>query len=419
MMRKQVKVLMFGWEFPPLHSGGLGVACEGLVRGLVNMQAKIYFVLPKKVDGISLRADQSFYKFIFANEKIDDISNIKVKIINSLLTPYLSSSEYIARHQKSILSQNGNVVYGLNLFEEVMRYKEEAIKIARQEDFDVIHAHDWLSFPAGIVAKQITGKPFIAHIHATEFDRTGGGERGVNNEVYNIEKQGFDLADKIIAVSNFTKNKVIKHYQINPEKITVVHNAVEKEDLHCSLPIQSKLNKKIILFLGRITIQKGADYFLKAAKKVLEVNPDVYFIIAGTGDMESQIIEETASMGISDKVLFAGFVQKEKLAHFYKMADLYVLPSISEPFGLTPLEAITCGTPALISKQSGVSEVISHCLKVDFWDTDQMANQILAILEYSELKEELQKKGGEEVQKFNWNNSARKCIDIYQSLINN
>lgn len=420
-MKKFLKILMFGWEFPPFHSGGLGVACEGLIKGLSSLKIKVCFVLPKRVDGISLKADPFFYKFVFANElKLKLSTNLKVKTIDSFLSPYITSDEYLSFYEKLILTGGKKNIYNSNLFEEVLRYGKEAVAIALEEDFDIIHAHDWLSFPAGIEAKKISRKPLVVHIHATEFDRTGGS--GVNQQVYEIEKQGFKTADKIIAVSNFTKNKVIEHYGIEPDKIIVVHNAVEQKGVayfNNNFHQLKRAGQKIVLFLGRITIQKGADYFLRAAKKVLEKNQNVFFIIAGTGDMERQIIEEAAVMGISDKVLFTGFIKEENLTELYQMADLYVLPSVSEPFGLTPLEALTYGTPVLISKQSGVSEVLSHCLKVDFWDIDEMANKILAVLEYSELKEELRDYGGLEVKKFSWQDSAQKCLDIYQSLIRN
>ena len=418
-MKSSLRVLMFGWEFPPFNTGGLGIACEGLVKGLSDLEIKVNFVLPKKVDGISLNANPFFYKFIFASDsKINLKNNLKIKIVDSLLTPYITSREYQTAYEKSLISGDKKSIYSYNLFEEVLRYGQFATEIALEEDFDIIHAHDWLSFPAGIEAKKATGKPLVVHIHATEFDRTGG---NVNQQVYEIEKQGFQEADKIIAVSNFTKNKIIEHYGINPQKIIVVYNGVTQIDtssIKNSLNGLKRTGQKAVLFLGRITIQKGADYFLKAAKKVLEKNQNVFFIVSGTGDMERQIIEETAAMGISDKVLFTGFIKNEDKVEIYKMADLYVLPSISEPFGLTPLEALNCGTPVLISRQSGVSEVLSHCLKVDFWDIDQMANKILAVLEHSELKKELQNNGGQEVEKFNWYDVAQKCIQVYKEALN-
>lgn len=409
---------MFGWEFPPFNSGGLGTACKGLVKGLSNLKIKVCFVLPKKVDGLS-RAENALYRFIFADKiKLKFRDNLNIKTVDSILSPYVTSSSYKSSYEKTILPNNKNNIYSSNLFEEVLRYGREGAAIALEENFDIIHAHDWLSFPAAIEAKRVTGKPFIAHIHATEFDRTGG--IGINQRVYEIEKMGFEAADKIIAVSNFTKNKLIEHYGISPDKIIIVHNGIEQRSSLFSKNDLSALKRpgvKTVLFLGRITIQKGADYFLKAAKKALEKNENILFIIAGTGDMERQIIEEAAAMGISDKVLFAGFIKEANLVEIYQMADLYVLPSISEPFGLTPLEALTCGTPVLISRQSGVSEVLSHCLKVDFWDINEMANKILAVLEYSELKEALSYNGAEEVKKFNWEDSARKCVEIYTEVL--
>lgn len=415
-MSNSLKVLMFGWEFPPFNSGGLGTACKGLVKGLSNLKISTTFILPKKVDKNALSSFPLF-KVVFANEKFKIQKNLKIREINSFLSPYITSKGYQTAYEKLLMKESS--IYSSNLFNEVLRYGKEGREIALAENFDIIHAHDWLSYPAGIAAKKATGKPLVVHIHATEFDRTGGGN-GVNQQVYEIEKEGFQQADKIIAVSGFTKNRLIEHYGIDSNKITVVYNAIEQRDLSSvtsDLKELKKTGQKIVLSLGRITIQKGIDYFLKAAQKVLEKNKNVFFIIAGTGDMKTQLIEEAASMGISDKVLFVGFVKDENVTEIYQMADLYVMPSVSEPFGLTPLEALTCGTPILISKQSGVSEVFSHCLKVDFWDINQMANKILAVLKYNELKEELSYNGGKEVKKINWIDSANKCIEIYREVL--
>lgn len=417
---KELKILMFGWEFPPFYSGGLGVACKGLVKALCGLKTKVIFVLPKKIDNIFLEADPFFYKFIFADEFKNLNTNLKIKAIDSLLSPYITSQKYQHLYKEFFLSGSKKNIYSPNLLEEVLRYGDRAVEISLEEEFDIIHAHDWLSFPAGIEAKKNSGKPLIAHIHATEFDRTGG--LGVNQQVYEIEKQGFEAADKIIAVSKFTKNKVVEHYGINPNKITVIYNGIEQwgNDVFFKKNFEGikKGGQKIILFLGRITLQKGPDYFLLAAKKVLEQNPNVFFIMAGTGDMEVQIIEEAASMGIADKFLFTGFIEEDNLTELYQMADLYVLPSVSEPFGLTPLEALVRGTPVLVSKQSGVSEVLYHCLKVDFWDIDQMANKILAVLEYNELKEDLSEYGQKELWKFSWQDSAQKCLEVYKEVLN-
>jgi glycosyltransferase involved in cell wall biosynthesis len=253
-------------------------------------------------------------------------------------------------------------------------------------------------------------------VHATEFDRTGG--NGVNQVVYNLERQGMHLADSIIAVSNFTKNKIVEHYGINPDKVQVVYNAIEFNGNHFSHEhFGIKKGNKVVLFMGRITLQKGPDYFLYAAKRVLEVDPNVRFIIAGSGDMATRMIEKAAELGIADKVLFAGFLRGPDIDKAYQMADLFVMPSVSEPFGLTPLEAMRNKTPVLISKQSGVSEVINNCLKVDFWDIDKMANQIIGTLKYQEAHDSLRENGFCEVQKFNWDEPARKCIDIYRKVL--
>lgn len=405
-----MKVLMFGWEFPPFNTGGLGTACYGLTKGLNKKGTEVIFVLPH-ADPL-IKSD--FVKIMSA-----DVSKGLKKIgINSLIKGYMDSKEYHTEYQKDFIrfgNKKNSIIYGENLFEEVQRYAEKARFIATLEDYDVIHAHDWMTYLAGIEAKKVSGKPLVLHIHATEFDRTGDNP---NQYVCDIEKIGFDFADKIVAVSNFTKNKVINHYGIDPNKIEVVHNAVEFNDnKFCKEEFKIKDGEKIVLFLGRITIQKGPDYFVYAAKKVLDINPNIKFVIAGSGDMEPFIIEKVAEMGISDKVLFTGFLRGKDIDRAYQMADLYVMPSVSEPFGITPLEAMRNNTPVIISKQSGVSEVISHCLKVDFWDIDQLANKIVSVLNYPELQECLVENGANEVKKFNWELPAEKCIEVYKNCV--
>jgi len=403
-----MKVLMFGWEFPPFNSGGLGVACEGLAKGLAFLGVKVIFVLPKKMN-----CHHPNFKIIFADE-----NNIEFKAINSLLRPYITSQSYKQTAQKIGL----NNIYESDLFKEVLRYGKLAERIARAEIFDIIHAHDWLSFPAGIMAKNVSGKPLVVHIHATEFDRAGDNP---NPFVFAIEKIGMEKADAIIAISNFTKNKIVENYGIEPSKVSVVYNAINQNyfDQTLSGPNQlfelKKAGKKIVLFVGRITLQKGPDYFLKAAQKVLQFNKNVVFVVAGTGDMERQIIEMAAAMGIADKFLFAGFLKGEDLKKAYTAADLFVLPSVSEPFGLVALESLTLKTPILVSKQSGVSEVIQNALKTDFWDTDEMANKILACLTYQGLGTTLQEESFREMEKLSWEKSAQKCIDIYRSVLTN
>lgn len=386
---------MFGWEFPPHSSGGLGTACYGLTKSLSKLNIDITFVLP--YDG-GIEAD--FLDILPAR--------IRIREINSVLRPYLTSSTY-ASHIKGRKYRPS--MYGESLFEEVYRYSELAKKIAEDEGFDIIHCHDWMTYRAGINAKAVKNRPLVVHVHSTEFDRTGG--NGVNQTVYSIEKEGMEKADIVIAVSNFTKGKIVQHYGISPDKVIVVHNAVEpKEDRHFEI----RKFDKVVLFLGRITLQKGPEYFVYAAKKVLEHDPDVKFIMAGSGDMEAFVIEKAAQLGISRNLLFSGFLQGDDVDRAYKMADLYVMPSVSEPFGITALEAISNGTPVLISKQSGVSEVVVNCLKADFWDIDDIANKILAVLNYRVLHNTLKEHGYIEIKKFNWDIPAKKCLDIYQRL---
>ena len=401
-----IKVLMFGWEFPPYNSGGLGVACLGLTQALARERIDISFVLPKKLD-ISSNA----MRIIFA----DALSSIiRFRVIDSTLSPYLTPQSY-----NGSKFDDKEAFYGTTLFEEVRRYALAGARLAMKETFDIIHAHEWLSFPAGIEAKRVSGKPLIAHVHATEFDRTGG---NVNQHVYEIEKEGMEKADRVVAVSDFTKNIIVNHYGIEPSKITVIHNGIEKEDYHV---IPSTLKKfkekgtKIVLFVGRITLQKGPDYFLRAAQKTLSYKPNVLFVIVGSGDMKEKIINQAAELGISNNVLFTGFLRGEELSSVYQAADLFVMPSVSEPFGLASLEALAHGTPVLISKQSGVSEVITHGLKVDFWDIDEMTNKILAVLDNQPLFQTLKEEGSKDLNKISWQEAAQKCISLYSQLLVN
>ncbi len=393
---------MFGWELPPHNSGGLGIACYGLSKALTEKKREIIFVLPKKLEN----TDSDFLKIVDPG-----VSYKRTYKFNSPLYPYVTERKYNSTFF------NLQEVYGNNLLEEVLRYAEFGAVVAEEEEFDVIHAHDWLSFGAGINAKRKSGKPLVAHIHATEFDR-GGGE-GVNDIVYRLEKDGMEQADKVIAVSNFTKNIIVKHYGISPEKIEVVHNGVDSsgEASVFSLPHKIKEEgKKLVLFVGRLTLQKGPDYFLKAAKKICAYSDDIYFVISGSGEMEQFLIEETAKERLSDRIIFTGFLRGTELKEIYRMADLFVMPSVSEPFGITPLESLVNGTPVLISKQSGVSEVISHALKVDFWNVDDMADKILAALSYNSLSHCLVEHGRKEAVEATWNNAAKKCINIYDAL---
>jgi glycogen(starch) synthase len=400
-----MRILMFGWEFPPYNSGGLGVACFGLTRALAEFDLQITFVLPRRVS-----VSAPFLKMVFADNKV------KMLPVDAMLSPYMTQVEY-----KYARFLDGSPIYGSSLFEEVLRYASMASDVAKNEEFDVIHAHDWLSFLAGVEAKKVSGKPLIVHVHATEFDRSG---EHVNQAIYNIEKEGMEQANKIIAVSQFTKDIIVSRYGISPDKIEVVWNGIDQADYYDQPSEQynnimrfKELGFKIVLFVGRITMQKGPDYFLDAAKKVLECEPNTVFIIAGSGDMENQIMMQAASLGISDKVLFPGFLRGAELNKVYKAADLFVLPSVSEPFGIVPLESVINGTPVLISKQSGVSECLTHSLQVDFWDTDEMANQIVSVLYHTSLKECLRDNSQKEIKKLTWHEAAKKCAKIYHNVV--
>ncbi len=422
---KNIKVLMFGWEFPPFNSGGLGVACQGLTRGLARQGTEILFVLPK-IYG-TLEGD---YMQILSAEKYDkenkEKKRIRFKIVDSILKPYLTSPAYI--RERSRIDQSTHKIqipdasedlYGSDLFSEIKRYSIHAKNIALLEDFDIIHCHDWLTFPAGITAKKIAelrglNTPLITHIHATEFDRTAGHP---NQYIYDIEREGMHLADYVITVSEYTKNIIIKHYGIDPEKIYIVHNAIDFEESRISEQFKIKDHHKIVLFLGRMTIQKGPDHFLRIAKRISEIDDSVRFVMVGSGDMSNQIIEESANLGIGDKVLFSDFLNGEDVDRAYRMADVYVMSSISEPFGITPLEAMKNSTPVVISKQSGVSEILKNCLIVDFWDVDLMTTKILSILHNPEFRNHLSEEGLKEVKLLNWDRSANKCVELYKKVL--
>lgn len=400
-----MKVLMFGWEFPPYNSGGLGVACQGLAYALASQGVELVFVLPKKIG-----VHGSSFRFRFA-----DVAGMSIAEIDSLLVPYITSGQYTVLVNG--VSPNGP--YASNLFAEVKRYAYMARAIAKSEAHDVIHAHDWLSFGAGIAAKKVSGKPFVAHVHATEVDRTAG---NVNEYIYYREKEGVAIADRVVAVSDFTKHVLVDKYGVPERKVEVVHNGIDanKYDVGGSGPTGiSKLKDlgyKIVIFVGRITIMKGPDYFVKAAKKVLEYYPKVMFVMVGSGDMEGQVMREAAELGISNKILFPGFLRGRELSDAYKSADLFVMPSIAEPFGLTPLESLIHGTPVLISKQSGASEVLKNALKVDFWDVDDMADKILSVVSHKSLRNELAINGKRDAYSCNWDSAAEKCIRIYNSF---
>ncbi len=423
-----MKVFMLGWEFPPFISGGLGTACYGLTKALDQLGIKVTFVLPKRVNTryathVNLLTPDSLESV--ASFECEELKNVKFMAISSSLKPYSRPNvpqknleqtfkQKMLNSSFDLTEQCGSGIdYCGDMYTEVHRYAAIAARLAENEQFDIVHAHDWMTYPAGIAIAKMSRRPLVIHVHSTEFDRSG---ENVNQMIYDIERAGMHAADKIIAVSYFTRSIIISRYGVSGEKVEVVHNGVERNGNTCRSLTRTGIEKgeKIVLFLGRITMQKGPEYFLQAAKRVLGVMENVKFVMAGSGDMMHRAIELAAELGIGNKVLFTGFLRGEDVNKIYKMADLFVMPSVSEPFGLVPLEALDNDVPVMISKQSGVSEVLTHALKVDFWDIDEMANKIIAVLKYPPLGITLRNYGNFEVRKLRWKDSAAKLARIYE-----
>jgi len=424
---------MLGWEFPPFITGGLGTACYGLTKAMDQLGIEVTFVLPRIVEGkyvthVKLLTPSSQREA--SSFGVGELKNVKFRTLDSPLQPY-STPDVYRRRIEEILRQKqkihggtvssasqliGGIDYACDMYTEVHRYAALAAELAKTEEFDIVHAHDWMTYPAGIVVAAISGKPLVVHVHSTEFDRSG---EHVNQMIYNIERQGMERANKVIAVSFYTRSIIISRYGISGEKVEVVHNGVERNNNNDWSLDESGIKKdeKIVLFLGRITMQKGPEYFLRAAQKVLEVMDNVKFVMVGSGDLMHRAVEMAAELGIGQKVLFTGFLRGEDVQKIYEMADLYVMPSVSEPFGIAPLEALNHDVPVIISKQSGVSEVLTHALKVDFWDVNEIANKIIAVLKYPPLQVTLRDHGGFEVRKLRWKDSAAKCAKVYEEML--
>ncbi|PKP18396.1 MAG: 4-alpha-glucanotransferase [Bacteroidetes bacterium HGW-Bacteroidetes-21] len=426
-----MKVLMFGWEFPPHITGGLGTACFGLVKGLARHNVQMIFVVPRLFG----EEDQTYSKMLSASDvEINErnfsyssyIEHLQKIEINSTLLPYVypedfarmmsSETEYIHGIElpstfKAKYQFSGK--YGTTLYEEVSRYAMIAEVIARENPHDIIHSHDWLTYPAGIAAKKASGKPLVIHVHATEFDRSG---ENVNQFVFDIEKKGMEEADRIITVSNLTRNIVIERYGISPDKVFTVHNAVEPVELKEIDQIRG-FDEKLVTFLGRITYQKGPEYFIEAAHKVLKRTENVRFVMAGSGDMLNKMIRRTAQLRIGDRFHFSGFLKGDDVLRVFSMSDVYVMPSVSEPFGISPLEAMRSNVPVIISKQSGVSEILTHAIKVDFWDTDALADAIHALITYNGISDMFRKYVKTEVESLKWENAAYKVKEVYLSAL--
>jgi glycosyltransferase involved in cell wall biosynthesis len=429
-----MRVLMFGWEFPPHISGGLGTASYGLTRGMTAMDdMEVIFVVPKAWGD----EDQSVVRLIGANNIPVAFRQVYYKgfkrhvekiEVSSKIVPYTDPEDFwkLTRSEVSGIStfvhtnDEGKIdfsgKYENNLMEEIHKYSVVAAVIAADNEFDVIHAHDWLAYPAGIAAMQVSGKPLVIHVHATDFDRSGG---SANPDVYRIEKSGMDAASKIITVSNLTRDIVINRYNIDPSKVETVYNAVEPVNTSGDMHTFKAFDEKVVTFLGRITLQKGPEYFIEAAYKVLKVMKNVRFVMAGSGDMMERMIKRAASLRITDRFHFTGFLRGNDVFTMLSLSDVYIMPSVSEPFGISPLEAMQSNVPVIISKQSGVAEILTHAVKVDFWDIDAMADAIYGILTYPALSQMFIRNGKEEVIKLKWDNSAMHVRKIYNEVVSN
>ncbi|MCX8189759.1 MAG: glycosyltransferase family 4 protein [Candidatus Diapherotrites archaeon] len=392
---KKFHVLMLGWEFPPFKSGGLGTYLLGFTKALSSLNTKITFIMP--YTGKSIKYD--FIDIIQAN-------GVEFFGVSSKLTPYITLPVE-SKYKRSI-----DVIYGWHFFDEVRYYNNRAIEIGSKIDCDIIHCHDWMTYSAGIALKRVLKKPLVVTIHSTEYDRTGN--LFPNTEIMHIERLGLLEADAIITVSEYEKRQLVDRYGINPNKITVIYNAIDL-DKYKRMNIEKMFNDKIVLYVGRLTIQKGVEFFIDAAKKVLEKNKNVRFVIVGTGDQMPYLMQKSVDLEIADRIHFVGF--ESDVSKYYSIADVFVMPSVSEPFGLTALEALACEVPVIISKQSGVSEVIRNCLKIDFWDVNGLANKILALLSYKPLNEELKERAKAEILRYrNWNDVAKDCLNVYYSV---
>ncbi|HEY7111961.1 MAG TPA: glycosyltransferase family 4 protein [Thermoanaerobaculia bacterium] len=425
-MTGAMRVLMFGWEFPPQFSGGLGVACEGLVRGLLQTGAEVVLVLPRyphrKSSG-KLRILEALDEPAPAPSRSLPAGGLRpaalrVRRVATAIRPYPESAAAETSREEIGLSREGPStaeaapsLYGPNLATEVLRYAARAAAIARRERFDVIHAHDWMTFPAGLEARRVSGKPLVVHVHATEYDRAGDGG---NPFVREIEREGVARADRVIAVSRYTAQRLGREYGVPRRHLRVVHNAIdagrrERRDL-------ADGDAPLVLFAGRVTWQKGPEYFVEAAARVARELPEARFAVAGSGDRLLALRERVRQLGLERRVLFTGFLPPGELDRLYRRADVYVMPSFSEPFGLTALEALRHGTPVIVSRGAGVSEVVRNVLTVDFGDVEDLASKILSVLLFAPLSTTLSRRGGREVDRLSWRRSAERVRSVYAEL---
>lgn len=422
---------MLGWEFPPFFSGGLGVATHGMVKAL-SPKVGIKLIVPNASRDVS-----------FSNVNIIGLNTVRAQELNYetqkfahinytsehftlplTISPYHHTNVEIEKNKidlyDDLLSEEKKLeaihatfsgdMYGSDIHYKIKVYTKLVSQVAADRDFDLIHAHDWITFPAGVLLKKITQKPLLLHVHSLETDRAGENTR---NEIYLLEKEAMTLADKVFSVSQYTKDQIVQHYGISPDKIYVVHNGI---DPCLRVKEAHKLRDKFVVFLGRITHQKGPEFLLETAEKVSRVYPRVKFVVAGVGDQFAHLLETSAYKKLGSKFIFAGFLTKERVEDLLNMADVYFMPSVSEPFGLTALEAAQHHVAAVLSSQSGVAEVIRSSLKADFWDTDKYANYIHALLKYKALNQQLSRSANEELGGITWDHAAEKILKVYHEF---
>lgn len=425
-----MKVLMFGWEYPPHITGGLGTACFGLTKAMVHQGDEVIFVVPKAYGDESNEAA----RIVNASDVVIDLSsdyykeywsNLSYIEVNSKLIPYVGMDDYFNVINKRVKEKEETThlnnkrkyeftgKYTSTLMDEVEKYALVAAFLAKTYDYEIIHAHDWLTYKAGIIAKNISGKKLVIHVHATEFDRSG---ENINQAVFDIEKYGMDNADHIVCVSDLTKNIVINRYGQNPNKVSTIYNGANSL-IYKDIQVEKSVKEKVVTFLGRVTFQKGPDYFVEAAAKILKYDKNIRFVMAGSGDMLNRMVALVAKKRISQNFHFTGFLKGDDVTKMFALSDVYVMPSVSEPFGISPLEAMNANVPVVISKQSGVSEVLKYAIKVDFWDIDAMANAIYSLVHYPALSKMFVKNGKKEVEDIRWENSAQKLRNLYYKLL--
>lgn len=406
-----LRVLMFGWEFPPFQAGGLGTATHGLVKGLVRQGVRVTLVVPFPVE----QADVADLRLVSAAEPMQ---SVKVHRIATPMTAYGSAQSYLAQLEQARLRGIPTAVYGRNLLEEVERFAAAAGAIARTAPHDVIDTHDWLTFGAGLRARAASGRPLVAHIHATEFDRSG---EHVDPRIARRERHGLRSATRVIANSRRLRDQVVARYAVPLAKVDVVHWGIDGPRVAPSPPRGSPFppGDPVVLFIGRITRQKGPETFLRVARRVADYVPNARFLVAGAGDLLPAVIERAVALGLADRVHFAGPLAGRDVDRAYRLADVCVMPSVSEPFGLVALESLRNGTPCIVPRTAGVSETLRNAFKVDFWDVDEMANQVIALLRHRALREELNRQGLEELGelRFGLDRPARLTIDSYHRAL--